>query len=186
MVALSSLPESAAVLPLMMTLAGCSYPVDDFTFADSSSLGDARPDTSSPDGGSTDATATDASFACDPGHGDVSSGGHCYWRALDKRSWSDAAAACASRGAHLVTIRSNDEEKVVAALCGTAECWIGASRAATGSAKKDFRWIDGEPNDFDGWKPGEPNGTGLCARETSTGWADSDCGTLYDFICEHD
>jgi hypothetical protein len=120
--------------------------------------------------------------------GAVMFGGHCYFYLSATKSWNDAKAACesASPGAHMVTITSAAEDAVVKAFT-TADVWIGLSRDVVSLlAKASFKWITTEAQSYDGWRTGEPNGSGLCARETSSGWRDEACDQLYGVVCERE
>ncbi len=116
----------------------------------------------------------------DPGA--VAHEGRCYF-AIEPESWSDARAACEALGARLVTISSRDEDDVVRALPG-GDKWIGLSRGAT--TLSPFRGVDGSEISYDGFRSGEPNGSGRCARMTDGGWADWDCDARYAAVCERE
>lgn len=115
------------------------------------------------------------------GPGAVLHDAHCYFT-IDARSWSDARDACEAAGAHLVTIATKAEDDVVRAL-GGGDKWIGLSRS---SVIAPFRWVDGASTGYEGWRSGEPNGSGRCARMADGGWADWDCDERYAAVCERD
>ncbi len=117
--------------------------------------------------------------------GDVAFGGHCYFLVGAPRSWTLAASACSAVKAHLATIASSGEDAVARSFA--VDAWLGLSRnAASTSSKAAFRWVTAEAPTFDGWRNGEPNGSGACARATSSGWADVSCAAQYPALCERE
>jgi len=126
-------------------------------------------------------------------------GGHTYLFCSSNRSRTNASAACADAGYHLVTIDDAEEnlwltDRSVELRLGGGTfpgtgVWMGLVREGTG----DFGWEDGSARGtFAAWAPGEPNGSGPCARlllmDSPVGprerWADADCGLSLDYLCE--
>ncbi|PKN43759.1 MAG: hypothetical protein CVU63_12180 [Deltaproteobacteria bacterium HGW-Deltaproteobacteria-20] len=110
--------------------------------------------------------------------------GHCYFvLGAGANDWSSQGDACASSGAYLVTITSQDEQSFVAPLVEDQDRWIGYQR--TGA---EFEWVTGEPTDFENWGQGEPNESDdACARIRPNGtWADRGCSSNYGAICERE
>lgn len=68
--------------------------------------------------------------------------------------WSGAKAACESKGGHLATITSQDEQEFIQSLnADNLRLWIGGHQDADGN----WCWITGEPWDYTHWGDGEPN-----------------------------
>lgn len=88
---------------------------------------------------------------------DEASGGNGHWYGLlpGVRPWT-AADAVANRipGAYLASLRSQAEQFFVQGVLGGASAWVGLTDFGS---EGRFRWTSGEPVDFDGWVPGEPN-----------------------------
>ena len=122
---------------------------------------------------------------CDePGAQRWSQNGHCYFvLGAGPNEWSDQRDACASIGAYLVTITSQDEQNFVTPLVQGQDRWIGYHR--TGG---EFEWVTGEPSNFENWGPGEPNESSeACARIRPNGaWADRGCASEYGAVCERE
>ena len=96
--------------------------------------------------------------------------------------WYVARDRCKDRGAHLVTITSAEELATVKALV-TADTWLGLRKSSVGA----FEWITGEPFTLDGWKPGEPSGSGSCGKIEGEGdWLDHSCLEPLVPLCERD
>ena len=114
--------------------------------------------------------------------------GHCYF-AIARQEWDDAA--CASQGAHLVTITSADEQQMVATL-GSGERWIGLRRPNNSPQRiASFAWVTNEPVGYANWSTSngvqEPNFTGNCVRLLTNGtWADNDCTDSFVTLCERE
>lgn len=127
-------------------------------------------------------TSVDCS-GLDPGA--VSFDDHCYVLRQTLRTWSAAREDCASDGAHLVTIGSDDrseeefaaENQFVWMLGGMTEVWLGATDGRASNQAGNFTpygWITGESITFDRWSPGQPdNGQTSCMEN-----APCSCGTM--------
>jgi hypothetical protein len=81
-----------------------------------------------------------------------------------------------------VTITSAGEQALVDTV-GTGDRWIGLARS---SGATTFGWVTSEAVTYTNWAPGEPNGTGSCARLRTTGWADIGCDQSYAAVCERE
>lgn len=111
---------------------------------------------------------------------------HCYFALAAAGSFDAQRAACATLGAHLAAITSKGEDDVVRTFT-SADQWIGLSRTSPAILDKTaFTWVTAEAQTFDGWRAGEPNGTGQCARATSDGWADWTCSSVLGAVCERE
>lgn len=154
--------------------------VDTAMAVDTTVVDTAKPDTAMPDTFVAD-TADTATVACTDAEGKLF-GGHCYFPITTADRYDLVRVACTSRGAHLVTITSAAEEAFVETIRPGRDRWIGLRRTTT-----MFTWITGETLSYTKWEPGEPNGSGECARLRATNvWADQNCNTNEEAICERE
>ena len=92
-----------------------------------------------------------------------SANGHTYKRFDTASTWQQAKTGCASRGAHLATLTTQQENEFVWTqfVQGSAEAsqgvWLGGTDE---QLEGTWRWITGEPWVFQGWNSGEPNDGG--------------------------
>ncbi len=113
----------------------------------------------------------------------ISVEGHCYFDPGSTYDWFAARDECLTRGAHLVTITDAAELARVQPLV-TDEHWIGLRKVGDAGV---FSWITGESFALDAFAPGEPNGTGSCAKTLPSGeWRDHSCLEPLPAICERD
>ena len=93
--------------------------------------------------------------------------GHFYQYCSEKTKWDTAKSKCQTRGGHLVSITSREENDFVARLVkGKSAVWIGFYKPVDA-----WKWANLEKTDFSNWSPGEPNinkrspymGVGICA-----------------------
>jgi hypothetical protein len=93
----------------------------------------------------------------------VQDGGNGHWYSITPTAaiWSVVKAECESRGGHLVTITSAEENSFAAPFAGSATAWIGAFQPP-GSCEPlcDWRWVTGEPWGFSQWAPPGANDFG--------------------------
>jgi len=114
--------------------------------------------------------------------------GHGYQRFDSGLSWNDAADDCESRGAHLVTLGSAQEDQFVFDnfVYLSASPWLGGTDEGD---EGNWRWVTGEPWDYTNWNMHEPNNVGgiehyLMYFDTTTfGWNDIPDGTQ-SHVCE--
>ena len=111
----------------------------------------------------------------------------CYKVYTGKKYAYAASEACVEDGAHLAYITSQAEQDFIAGQL-VASTWIGLRKLADENA---VSWWDGTPLDFTKWKSDEPNsldsGDNECVRMRESSdykWADMDCNTNYDYVCE--
>lgn len=105
--------------------------------------------------------------------------GHSYEIVPGRLTWFEARDAAKERGGHLATINSAAEDRFVRKLIlhdngqpnmiywtpGQGERrfgpWIGGEQAADAPAKDaGWAWVTGEPFDYDGWLPSQPDDWG--------------------------
>ncbi|MDP1586191.1 MAG: lectin-like protein, partial [Prosthecobacter sp.] len=104
-------------------------------------------------------------------------GGHRYRHLPDILSWTAAKAKAESMGGHLATITSKEEndwikQNFITGLPAGTGVWLGATHDGVPG---HWRWVTGEPFDFKGWGPGEPNDR---PEELAISFARSDQGPL--------
>lgn len=114
----------------------------------------------------------------------ISESGHTYAAFADHVGWSDAVALCAGIGFHLASDRGDDESALIEGLLDEP-IWIGGTDAAV---EKEWRWVSGEPFDFENWHSDEPNGERsancLLGDWIGGGWNDEDCEAVFAYLCE--
>lgn len=82
-----------------------------------------------------------------------------YYSVFDNcKSWEEAAEYCESKGGHLATITSADENAALFSFInqnGYESAYFGLSDSAN---EGTWSWVTGENTDFLNWHSGEPNG----------------------------
>ena len=103
-------------------------------------------------------------------------------------TWEQAKADAESRGGHLATITSAEENAKVVAVANGLMVQLGASDSQD---EGEWRWVTGESFDFTNWKDGEPNNSFgdedfLVLTNTANGtqWNDQDSGNEASYILE--
>ncbi|CRK91200.1 CLUMA_CG004883, isoform A [Clunio marinus] len=94
-------------------------------------------------------------------------------------SWKNAENHCNSNGGHLVSIRSESDQKFIDNLLlncpnyqAQSSYWIGAS---DNDEEGDFRWIDGLPFIFSKWFPGWKQNENYNRQPNDDGLSEQDC-----------
>jgi hypothetical protein len=112
---------------------------------------------------------------------------------LEKVPWNRAKERCKALGGQLVVIPDQLTWEFLKTLSeqGTVQLWLGATDEVTEGV---WKWIDGTPMKFKGWRPGEPNNAGGSENYLAIykgAWADcpngGEVGTVFKaqgFICE--
>ncbi|HVV83605.1 MAG TPA: lectin-like protein [Kofleriaceae bacterium] len=111
---------------------------------------------------------------------------HAYRIFYALRTQPEAIADCASIGAHLATVTSQEEQDFMAASFAARDTWIGLFQ---GPSEATWFWSTGERYDFKAWGMNQPDdfmhnedcahlmaGTGL--------WNDRDCTARLPYVCE--
>lgn len=83
--------------------------------------------------------------------------GHYYACFNNCSSWEEAESYCESRGGHLATITSSDENNTIFSYllsCGYESGYFGYSDNVD---EGTWYWINGETSDYTNWHSGEPN-----------------------------
>ncbi len=126
--------------------------------------------------------------------------GHTYQFIDEDTTWEEARKMCITRGGHLVTVTSSDEEEYLKGLYlningGDEGGWLGAySYGAYGGDKNDWCWVTGEKWNYTNWDKGEPsNSRGkewFAHFWKDMTWNDVDNedsrGSQKGYICEYD
>ena len=108
----------------------------------------------------------------------------CYLLGTERKSFSDADAACRDLGAHLVEPRTSNINNVVKSLVVRANnpVYIGLIRNNEGT----FSWVsDQSPVSYTDWAPSEPQGEEcVVMRSDNLGWNDVPCTFVTAYICQ--
>ncbi|KAF3706941.1 C-type lectin domain family 6 member A [Channa argus] len=78
----------------------------------------------------------------------------CYFKSIEKKSWSDSRRDCQSRGSHLIIFNSKEEQDFAMELNNNGEFWIGLWTVLF-STKLKWTWVDGSPLKERFWATGE-------------------------------
>ncbi|GMS82905.1 hypothetical protein PENTCL1PPCAC_5080, partial [Pristionchus entomophagus] len=120
---------------------------------------------------------------------DNSEDGPCYQIGPKEEKWQDAQKTCQNLGADLASIHTQNENSFVRRLAVSSGNVKGLFLGATIEGKGDgFGWIDGTAWDYQNFYAGFPvSGLGDCIvldTEGSSGqWVNTDCNSLYSFVC---
>ena len=115
--------------------------------------------------------------------------GYCYRKVSSCDSWSGGQGTCATLGANLPSIHSQDENVYVQSLHGGEHSWLGLSDIST---EGTFVWSDGTPFDFHYWAKHQPNNfrnedcvhTLGFLQGHKYEWNDVNCTDCHGFTCQ--
>ncbi|MEO7036480.1 MAG: lectin-like protein [Polyangiaceae bacterium] len=132
------------------------------------------------------------------GQGSVESADyHCY-AGYNQADFTGSQQDCVKRGAHLATISSAAENKLLRPLVSNSK-WLGGNEdvAAALPCNGAYAWLTGEAFDFINWAPHEPNpGQAHCEGSNTTcyahcivmlgdgTWAAQRCDIVDGYVCE--
>ncbi|KAF1387308.1 hypothetical protein PFLUV_G00104060 [Perca fluviatilis] len=130
---------------------------------------------------------------CPAGWWEINS--RCYFLSTEQKTWEDSRKYCKSKGADLVVISSEQEQRALYRLDGDADLlfWIGLydTTETTG-----WKWVDGSALTKPFWQSGQPDGGGPNNVEDCVemyhknpvlaSWNDAPCGAKRRWLCEKD
>ncbi|NWR67270.1 CLC4F protein, partial [Bucorvus abyssinicus] len=107
--------------------------------------------------------------------------GWCYYFSSAKKSWEQSREDCCSRGAQLVTIRTNT---TLAFLVRTANMQVFHVGLKRDGSRSDWKWLDGTK--LKGLFPiHRPTSSLLaCGRVSGLGLSGGLCGEALSWVCE--
>ncbi|XP_022777811.1 lysyl oxidase homolog 2-like [Stylophora pistillata] len=117
--------------------------------------------------------------------------GYCYRRISSCDSWSGSQATCATLGASLPSIHSQEENVYIQSLHGGDHSWLGLSDRNT---EGTFVWSDGSQFNFHYWASHQPNNfhdedcvhTLGVLKNHKYRWNDVNCSDCHKFTCKKD
>ncbi|XP_078382504.1 uncharacterized protein LOC144665192 isoform X1 [Oculina patagonica] len=117
--------------------------------------------------------------------------GYCFRKVGSCDSWSGSQSTCATLGANLPSIHSQEENVFVQSLHGGEQSWLGFSDINT---EGTFSWSDGTPSDFHYWAQKQPNNfrnqdcvhTLGFLKDRHYEWNDINCTDCHRFTCKKD
>ena len=114
---------------------------------------------------------------------------HFYMLYTNKSTWHNSKTQCESKGGHLVTITSAEEQTAIEMylqyLSQTGYVWIGGYRS-----DGTFHWVTGEVFEYTHWRPGEPDRAYSDQNYIQMNWGgfgywnDHGSSETMNFICE--
>ncbi|XP_030268402.1 CD209 antigen-like protein C isoform X2 [Sparus aurata] len=115
------------------------------------------------------------------------SGCSCYFRSNENKRWDQSRADCWNKGADLVVINNEDENKFVSELNNmNGESWIGLKTESTRRSHYEWKWADGSPLTEIFSASGLPAATrsqyASCCNQQGQ-WRQSNSG-IKNYICE--
>ncbi|KAM8767294.1 C-type lectin domain family 4 member M-like isoform 3-T3 [Acanthopagrus schlegelii] len=79
----------------------------------------------------------------------------CYFRSNGMKLWYQSRTDCQSKGADLVVINSEDENKFVSGLNMYGQFWIGLKTELSSDGRSyEWKWVDGSPLTETFWAAG--------------------------------
>uniref|UniRef100_A0A8C9YSU8 C-type lectin domain-containing protein n=1 Tax=Sander lucioperca TaxID=283035 RepID=A0A8C9YSU8_SANLU len=119
----------------------------------------------------------------------------CYFLSTEQKTWEDSRKYCKSKGADLVVISSEQEQRALYRLDGDAYLlfWIGLYNTTETTG---WKWVDGSALTKPFWQSGQPDGGGPNNMEDCVemyhqnpvlaSWNDAPCGAKRGWLCEKD
>ncbi|NWX19669.1 CL17A protein, partial [Aegotheles bennettii] len=111
----------------------------------------------------------------------------CYFFSAATKPWVAAKEFCATVGAHLAIVDTEQENKFLANhIMNDRVFWLGMTDA---HQEGDWQWVNGRSLSLSFWNSGEPNNAGHhgedCVTIYSNGrWNDDVCSNSHPWICE--
>ncbi|XP_067829860.1 macrophage mannose receptor 1-like [Heptranchias perlo] len=112
----------------------------------------------------------------------IRTGERMYFLIDKKKSWPDARSHCQFYYSDLLSLRNQEEERIVAPLLSEMK-WIGLHNDQAAG----WTWTNGDKYHYENWSPSYPyiyaTGLPVCAFIASDGWREEECDALMPFIC---
>ncbi|XP_042280699.1 C-type lectin domain family 10 member A-like [Thunnus maccoyii] len=114
---------------------------------------------------------------------------NCYQRSYMRKNWMYAKRDCMEKGAHLVILNDQVEEKAVRIFGGSVQMWIGLSHRKD-TLTRSWTWVDHSQLTFPNWKDWKPHAwssrSNSCAYvdQASSHWFLDACQRRYYWMCE--
>ncbi|XP_045898774.1 CD209 antigen-like protein A [Micropterus dolomieu] len=82
-----------------------------------------------------------------------------YFKSNEKKTWYESRSDCQSKGADLVIINNEEEQKCVTELNKDGDSWIGlqATEWTQTGSKWKWKWVDDSPLTLEFWATGHPH-----------------------------
>ncbi|XP_045914197.1 CD209 antigen-like protein D isoform X4 [Micropterus dolomieu] len=114
----------------------------------------------------------------------------CYRKFNGEKTWSDSRWDCYTRGAHLVIINNEEEQKYVTELNKDGDSWIGLRATERSQTGWKWKWVDDSPLTVQFWATGLPQQPGdqyaaVCCDKQGK-WTESNQNDNKSWICEKD
>ncbi|XP_051245557.1 CD209 antigen-like protein A isoform X2 [Dicentrarchus labrax] len=116
----------------------------------------------------------------------------CYFKSNERKTWSYSRSDCQNKGADLVIINNEEEQKFVTELNSIGNSWIGLQGTNgkwTGSGTVwEWKWVDSSPLTQTFWASGMPysswNQYAAAFCDTQGKWKVSSSSEYKNWICE--
>ncbi|XP_065517414.1 killer cell lectin-like receptor subfamily G member 1 isoform X3 [Lathamus discolor] len=107
--------------------------------------------------------------------------GQCYYFSFTKKSWEQSREDCCSRGAQLVTVRTNTTLAFLMRTANTEVFHVGLKRDGS---RSDWKWLDGTA--LKGLFPIHRSTSSFlaCGRVSGLGLSGGLCGEALGWVCE--
>jgi len=105
----------------------------------------------------------------------------CYLLVSSKASWESAEADCASKGGHLVSSLSEEENNFLgSSIVKFENVWLGGALSGL-----SWAWSDSQPWEYEVWKTGEPSeGDCVYYHWDTSKWSSYQCSLHLRYVCK--
>merc|ERR1712098_636979 len=136
----------------------------------------------------TPLTTTTPSWVC--GSDWILVGSSCFHISSEEGDWHQGQDYCTGLGAQLASVRTQEEQDVLAGLAG-GNAWIGLHDM---QGEGEHTWEDQSDLLYSNWEPGQPDNSGQfmwwggedcveMSMDYSFRWNDQDCDNQNKYIC---